>query len=80
MTKEYDNRNTGRLFKNDRKVDEKHADYQGHYTDADGNEFFLDAWIREGAKGKYFSLRMKPKQARKEAAGGSVPFDDAMPF
>lgn len=80
MTKEFDNRSRGVLFKNDRKRDEKSADYTGTYTDADGREFFLDAWLREGAKGKYFSLRTKEKTARKEGAGGAAPFEDPMPF
>lgn len=81
MTKEFDNRSRGVLFKNDRKSAENHPDYTGSYTDADGREFFLDAWVREGAKGKFFSIRTKEKTARKEASGGrSDPLDDAVPF
>jgi hypothetical protein len=80
MTKEFDNRSRGVLFKNDRKSEDKHPDYTGNYMDADGKEYFLDAWVRDGAKGKFFSIRTKEKQARKEAAGGAVPFDDSMPF
>lgn len=38
-------RNTGVLFKNNRKQTDKHPDYTGSYTDGDGNEYFLDAWI-----------------------------------
>ena len=78
--KQFDNRSRGVLFKNDRKSEDKHPDYTGTYTDADGREFFLDAWVREGSKGKFFSIRTKEKTARKEAAGGAVPFDDSMPF
>lgn len=79
---EYDNRSRGVLFKNDRKTEDKHPDYTGTYMDADGREFFLDAWLREGKKGKFFSLRTKEKTARKEApaSAGADPFDDSMPF
>jgi hypothetical protein len=80
MAKEFDNRSRGVLFKNDRKSEEKHPDFTGTYMDADGKEYFVDAWVREGAKGKFFSFRTKEKQARKEAAGGDGPFDDSMPF
>ena len=81
MTKEYDNKNTGAVFKNDRKTEDRHPDYTGTYTDGDGNEYFLDAWVREGKKGKFFSLRTKAKQPRRESAGGGfTPLDDAMPF
>jgi hypothetical protein len=77
--KQYDNKNTGVLFKNNRKTEDRHPDYTGHYTDGEGREFFLDAWIREGAKGKFFSIRAKAKEARREepADTASSPFDDA---
>lgn len=79
---EYDKKNTGVLFKNDRKSQDKHPDYSGSYTDGDGREFFLDAWIREGSKGKFMSLRTKLKQksqskpepAQEPAAEGDAPF------
>ncbi len=75
---EYDNKNSGVLFKNSRKTEDRHPDYTGSYTDAEGNEFFLDAWIRESAKGKFMSLRTKPKtQKKKESApdaDGGTPF------
>ena len=78
---EYDNTNRGVLFKNDRKSAENHPDYTGSYMDADGKEYFLDAWVREGSKGKFFSIRTKEKQARKEAGSGSSdPFSDSVPF
>lgn len=76
---EYDNKNTAVLFKNDRKSEDRHPDYTGTLTLPDGTECFLDAWMREGKKGKYFSMRFKPKGQRKEA-GNAVPFEDPMPF
>lgn len=59
---EYDNTNRGVLFKNDRKESDKHADYRGSINVA-GVDYWLDAWIREGQKGKFMSLSVKPKNA-----------------
>lgn len=81
MTKEYDNRNRGVMFKNDRKRDDRDADYTGSYEDADGRQFFVDCWIKEGAKGKFLSFRTKEKTGRRqEAPASSDPFSDSVPF
>lgn len=63
---DYDNRNTGVLFKNDRKTEDKHPDYTGSFFDADGGDYFCDAWIKKSAKtgGTFLSFRVKPKQAK----------------
>jgi hypothetical protein len=58
---EFNNENTGVLFKNDKKEDEKHADYSGN-LDAAGVQYWLDAWIAKDKNGKtYMRLRIKPK-------------------
>ena len=44
---QYDNSSRGVLFKNDRKEKETHPDYKGSYTDANGAEFWLSAWIKK---------------------------------
>ena len=43
--------NSGILFKNDRKTESKHPDYNGSIT-VDGVEYWLSAWIKEGQKSK----------------------------
>lgn len=52
----------GSLFRNDRKEKDTHADYQGTLVLPDGTECWLNAWLKDGGKGKFFSLSVKPKQ------------------
>ena len=59
--------NSGSLFKNDRKEKDTHADYRGSIM-INGVEYWLDAWIKDSAKGKFMSLAARPKQARAEEA------------
>lgn len=55
---EYDNRDSGALFKNDKRGNEKAPDYTGEYTTPEGVKRRLAAWIRESKSGKtYMSLK-----------------------
>lgn len=81
---DYDNTNTGALFKNDKKGNDKWPDYRGTIN-VDGVEFWLNAWIKKSKKGETFmSLSVKPKEER--AAPRSEPpppdreFNDDIPF
>ena len=82
----YDNTNRGVLFKNegDKKRDNG-PDYSGSLN-VNGEEFFLDAWIKTAQSGrKFMSVSVKPKQARtqgqtKAAAARSIKEDDQIPF
>lgn len=56
---------SGSLFKNDRKTADTHADYTGSLK-IDGKEFWLNAWIKDGGKGKYMSLSLKPKEEQRK--------------
>lgn len=87
---DYDNTNTGALFKNDKKTTDKHPDYRGQ-VNVGGTEFWLSAWIKTGKSGKFMSLSVQPKEGAKPIAPGkkSEPkssgsgFDDMpddMPF
>jgi hypothetical protein len=62
MSREYDNTNRGALFKNDKEGGNPNwPDYRGNIN-VKGEEFWLDAWIKEDKKGKkYMSLSCKPK-------------------
>ncbi len=84
MSQQYDNTNSGVLFKNENKTTEKHPDYKGQ-VNVGGQEFWLSAWIKTGAKGKFMSLSVTPKEqpqqapARRQAA--PVQDDDSdVPF
>jgi len=60
---EYDNSNTGVLFRNGKKKSDTHPDMRGSFIDADGNEFWLSAWSHDHDKyGKYLSLVATPKE------------------
>ena len=47
---QYDNRNSGALFPNDRKTKASHPDYKGSMTDASGQEFWISAWVKQGKR------------------------------
>lgn len=79
---------TWSLFKNDKKTRDTHSDYQGWLV-VDGKEYWLNGWIKDGAKGKFFSGTIKPKdgaqtqpepQQRMAGGGKSLDMDDAIPF
>lgn len=75
MTIKQQRDNSGILFRNDRKETESHPDYVGTLNVA-GAEFYISGWIKQGAKAKFMSLSIKPKNAEPQRA----EMDDAIPF
>ena len=59
--------NTGILSKNDRKEQPNHPDYKGQAT-VDEVEYWLSAWIKDGAKGKFLSISFTPKEDKPKAS------------
>lgn len=80
---QYDNTNRGTLFKNDRKTADTHADYTGSIN-VNGQEFWLNGWLKDSKLGgKFFSLSVRPKEARGAPANDlrvSDSHGDAIPF
>ena len=69
--------NTGSLFKAEKKSD-KAPDYTGTFKDSTGKEWRLAAWVKEGSKGKFFSLLASEPQAK---TGSQVKDDtNSLPF
>lgn len=52
--------NRGSLFKNHKKTDDRHPEYKGEIN-FEGELYEVGAWIKEGSKGKFFSLSVKLK-------------------
>lgn len=79
----YDNTNSGVLFKNDKRGNEKAPDYTGK-LDVEGKEWRLAAWIKDGRNGKFMSLKVSEPlgQERQEPHNTSPPevLDDEIPF
>ena len=77
--------NNGALFKNDKQGVETRPDYTGPAM-VEGVEYYVSAWLKQGAKGTFMSLSFKrkgesaPKQAAAKAAGNRPDLDDSIPF
>lgn len=72
MTQQFDNTNRGLLFRNDRKTKDTQPGYTGSLN-VDGVEFFLDAWVKEGKSGKFFSVSVKRKDKQEAPAPSRAP-------
>lgn len=76
--------NSGILYKNpDKAPDNNFSEYRGEAT-IDGKDYWVSAWVKDGAKGKFFSIAYKPKQASKQPAKQEAfedrLADDQIPF
>jgi uncharacterized protein (DUF736 family) len=70
---QYDNTNSGALFKNDRKETDRHPDYRGD-ANINGKDVWVAAWIKESKNGKKFmSLSFTEKDEQKQKP---VPAND----
>ena len=81
---DYDDTNSGALFKNDKEGNEKRPDYKGPLN-VQGQEFYVSAWLKTAKSGqKFMSLQVTPKEEKKADFNDPVPaaFDDdsALPF
>lgn len=82
VAQDYDNNNTGALFKNDKDGNEKRPDYRGS-AEVNGVQYWVSAWIRDkkDGSGKFMSLAFeaKDKPASRPAPSTEID-DDSIPF
>lgn len=61
----YDNKNSGAIFKNDRKEKETQPDLTGNLN-VNGTDFWVSAWKETSKGGKpYYSIKVNPKEDSK---------------
>lgn len=83
---QYDNTNSGALFKNDDKQTANHPDYKGQIN-ANGVEYWVSAWIKpmkSNPEKRFMSVSLTPKQqaaapakaSPSKAAPPADPWDD----
>jgi hypothetical protein len=72
---------SGSLFRNERKSTENHPDYTGSIM-VNNREHYLSAWVKEGTKGKFFSVSIgKEKEAKGFTPKGADEIVDSdLPF
>lgn len=78
----YDNTNSGILSKNDKQREgKKDPEYTGQIN-IEGVDYWLSGWVREGKRGKFFSLKVRPKDDKnaRPAKPKSKSSDDEIPF
>lgn len=80
---EQQKQNTGAIFKNEKKTEQKHPDYRGRIN-ANGKEMDIALWLKESAKGvKYFSVSLtEPYQPAEQSSpvSNNNEEDDDLPF
>ena len=80
IDKKYEHQNgNGSLFKNTNKTSDNQPEYSGTIKLQDGSEQQIAAWVKEGAKGKFFSLKLSDVYVKQEAAPVAEGGDD-LPF
>jgi hypothetical protein len=53
--------NSGSFFKNNKKENDKHSDFNGTYKDENGVEYWVNVWEKKSDKGTFYSFTMKRK-------------------
>lgn len=72
--------NSGILGKNERKTQENHPGYSGKCM-IGGKLYWISGWVKDGARGKFFSLAFKPRDAMApKAETNSDASDYEVPF
>ena len=75
---QYDNTNSGMLFKNDKGDNEKRPDYKGS-VNVGGVEYWLSGWVRVAGESskrageKFISMKLEPKEQQPAAPARQAP-------
>jgi len=78
MSYEHKNGN-GSLFKNTNKTSENQPDYSGSIKLQDDTNQQIAAWVKDGEKGKFFSIKLSDPYVKPETAQVAETSDD-LPF
>lgn len=85
MSQQYDDNNTGVLFKNKNKHTPKHPDYRGTIN-VDGVTYWISGWIKVAGPNsktpgeKFMSLALTPQEEQRGYNSASTSYDDDVPF
>lgn len=79
--------NSGAVFKNDRKTEDRHPDYKGD-AEVDGKKFWVSGWIKTAGPNaknpgsKFMSLAFTPKDSKPEyqPSTPTADLEDDIPF
>lgn len=72
--------NSGAIFKNDYKTEDKHPDYKGTCM-IDGKQKEIGVWLNETQQGKkYFSLKFSEPHAKQGESVQKPKDTDSIPF
>jgi len=72
--------NTGSVFTNDKKGNEKAPDLKGQ-VNVGGKLYDVAMWVKEGNNGKYYSMKVdEPRQYKPKEETGIGAGSDGLPF
>jgi len=93
MSQQYDNTDSGALFRNERKTKENQPGYKGQAEIkcphcGESTEFWVSAWVKKARESgnKFFSMAFQAKEEQQKTEnhnskqGGFDDFDDDIPF
>ncbi|MDQ1077990.1 hypothetical protein [Pseudoroseomonas cervicalis] len=63
---------SGQLFRNERAENERHPSHKGTFL-LDGVTYEIAAWVKEGRKGKFFSLKVQPQDRDRRQGATQEP-------
>jgi len=71
--------NSGSLFKNSKKTDDKHPDYTGSLM-VGNTEMQIAGWVKQGKTGSFLALKISEKRNTPKPSAASVESNDDLPF